>query len=120
MLQWTQVSKGSSVFWGNATLDGRLSHILEDHNVTQVLPLEPPAAWAQQRDMVTNYLSYFSGIVQVFSKERPLNCECCWGEGARGAVLLGMAARGRGRSPRAAGSPRAEGLPWGHCLEAGC
>uniref|UniRef100_A0A8C3M5F9 Endothelial protein C receptor n=1 Tax=Chrysolophus pictus TaxID=9089 RepID=A0A8C3M5F9_CHRPC len=73
MLQWTQVSKGSSVFWGNATLGGRLSHILEDHNVTQVLPLEPPAVWAQQRDMVANYLSYFSGIVQVFSKERPLN-----------------------------------------------
>ncbi|NP_001029992.1 endothelial protein C receptor precursor [Gallus gallus] len=73
MLQWTRVSNGNYAFWGNATLGGRLSHLLEDRNVTQVLPLEPPAGWARQQDMVANYLSYFSGIVQVFSKERPLN-----------------------------------------------
>ncbi|OXB65272.1 hypothetical protein ASZ78_001579 [Callipepla squamata] len=80
MLQWTRVSDGSSVFWGNATLGGQLSHVLQDRNVTQVMPLEPPAAWEQQRDMVADYLSYFSGIVQVFSKERPLNYTqnlCC-------------------------------------------
>ncbi|NXC37553.1 EPCR protein, partial [Penelope pileata] len=73
MLQWTQVSQGSSIFWGNATLGGRLSHLLEGHNVTQVLPLELPVAWEQQRSMVASYLDAFSGLVQVFSKERPIN-----------------------------------------------
>ncbi|XP_035400297.1 endothelial protein C receptor [Cygnus atratus] len=80
MLQRTRVSKGSSVFWGNATLGGRLSHLLEGHNVTQVLPLEPPAAWERRRDAVGNYLTYFGELVRVFSKERPINYTqslCC-------------------------------------------
>uniref|UniRef100_A0A8B9CW72 Uncharacterized protein n=1 Tax=Anser brachyrhynchus TaxID=132585 RepID=A0A8B9CW72_9AVES len=92
MLQWTRVSKGISVFWGNATLGGRLSHLLEGHNVTQVLPLEPPAAWERRRDAVGNYLTSFSELVWFFSKERPINCERhgggargCWGA-ANGAV----------------------------------
>lgn len=80
MLQWTRVSKGSSDFWGNATLGGRLSHLLEGHNVTQVLPLEPPAAWEQRQEVVGNYLTYFSELVWLFNKERPINCEC-WGTG---------------------------------------
>lgn len=108
MLQWTRVSNGNYAFWGNATLGGRLSHLLEDRNVTQVLPLEPPAGWARQQDMVANYLSYFRGIVQVFSKERPLNCECCRGEGGRGAVLPGVAAWGR----LSRGTGMAAGSPW--------
>lgn len=122
MLQWTRVSNGNYAFWGNATLGGRLSHLLEDRNVTQVLPLEPPAGWARQQDMVANYLGYFSGIVQVFSKERPLNCECCRGEGgtwccAAGGGCLGTAQQG---DRNGCGQPLAEGSPWVHCLEVGC
>ncbi|KAK2538677.1 Procr [Columba livia] len=80
MLQRTRVSKGSSEFSGNASLDGRLSHLLEGLNVTQVLPLEPPDAWARRREDVTNYLHYFSQLVKLFSKERPINYTqslCC-------------------------------------------
>ncbi|NXS45228.1 EPCR protein, partial [Balaeniceps rex] len=73
MLQRTRVSNGSSVFSGNASLDGQLSHLLEGFNVTQVLPLEPPDAWARRQQDVTNYLLYFSQLVKLFSKERPIN-----------------------------------------------
>ncbi|NWU65207.1 EPCR protein, partial [Pterocles burchelli] len=73
MLQWTRVSKGSSVFWGNASLDGRLSHRLDGLNVTQVLPLEPPDAWARRQQDVTTYLEYFGQLVKLFSKERPIH-----------------------------------------------
>ncbi|KAF1470513.1 Endothelial protein C receptor, partial [Eudyptula minor novaehollandiae] len=80
MLQQTRISKGSSIFWGNASLDGRLSHLLEGLNVTQVLPLEPPDAWARRQQDVTTYLLYFSQLVKLFSKERPINYTqslCC-------------------------------------------
>ncbi|XP_068277307.1 endothelial protein C receptor [Nyctibius grandis] len=80
MLQRTRVSKGSSVFWGNASLDGRLSHLLEGFNVTQVLPLEPPDAWARRQQDVATYLLYFGQLVKLFSKERPINYTqslCC-------------------------------------------
>ncbi|NWX17743.1 EPCR protein, partial [Aegotheles bennettii] len=80
MVQRTRVSKGSSVFWGNASLDGRLSHLLEGLNVTQVLPLEPPDAWARRQQDVATYLHYFRGLVKLFSKERPINYTqriCC-------------------------------------------
>lgn len=88
MLQQTRVSKGSSEFWGNASLDGQLSHLLEGLNVTQVLPLEPPDAWARRQQDVTTYLDYFSQLVKLFSKERPINCE--WYPGrARGWVPVG-------------------------------
>ncbi|KAM9615673.1 endothelial protein C receptor [Morphnus guianensis] len=73
MLQQTHVSKGSSVFWGNASLDGQLSHLLEGLNVTQVLPLEPPDIWARRQQDVTTYLSYFGQLVKLFSKERPID-----------------------------------------------
>ncbi|NXG56969.1 EPCR protein, partial [Hemiprocne comata] len=73
MLQRTRVSKGSSVFWGNASLDGQLSHLLEGTNVTQVLPLEPPDAWARRQQDVATYLNYFGLLVKLFSKERPIN-----------------------------------------------
>lgn len=75
MLQRTRVSKGNSIFWGNASLDGRLSHLLEGFNVTQVLPLEPPAVWARRQQDVTTYLIYFGQLVKLFNKERPINCE---------------------------------------------
>lgn len=75
MLQQTHVSKGSSVFWGNASLDGQLSHLLEGLNVTQVLPLEPPDIWARRQQDVITYLSYFGQLVKLFSKERPIDCE---------------------------------------------
>ncbi|NWS57295.1 EPCR protein, partial [Chunga burmeisteri] len=80
MLQWTHVSKGSSVFWGNASLDGQLSHLLEGFNVTQVLPLESPDAWARRQQAVSTYLFYFDQLVTLFSKERPMNYTqnlCC-------------------------------------------
>ncbi|NXX86011.1 EPCR protein, partial [Urocolius indicus] len=80
MLHYTRVSGGSSVFWGNASLDGRLSHRLEGQNVTQLLPLEPPDAWARRQRDVTTYLHYFSQLVKLFSKERPINYTqslCC-------------------------------------------
>lgn len=83
MLQWTRVYKGNSIFWGNASLDGRLSHLLEGLNVTQVLPLEPPETWARRRQDVNTYLLYFRQLVQLFSKERPINCE--WYPGGRHA-----------------------------------
>ncbi|XP_069721402.1 endothelial protein C receptor [Phaenicophaeus curvirostris] len=73
MLQQTRVSDGSSVFWGNASLDGRLSHLLEGFNVTQVLPLEPPDAWARRQQYVDTYLLYFGQLVKLFHKERPIN-----------------------------------------------
>ncbi|NXN07743.1 EPCR protein, partial [Indicator maculatus] len=73
MLQRTRVSQGNSLFWGNASLDGQLSHLLEGLNVTQVLPLEPPDAWARRQREVTSYLMYFSQLVKLFSKERPIN-----------------------------------------------
>ncbi|NXH17038.1 EPCR protein, partial [Bucco capensis] len=73
MLQRTHVSKGSSIFWGNASLDGQLSHLLEGRNVIQVLPLESPDAWARRQEDVTEYLHYFGQLVKFFSKERPMN-----------------------------------------------
>ncbi|NXJ91975.1 EPCR protein, partial [Corythaixoides concolor] len=80
MLQRTRISKGSSVFWGNASLDGQLSHLLEGRNVTQVLPLEPPDVWARRQQEVLTYLDHFSGLVKFFCKERPINYTqtlCC-------------------------------------------
>ncbi|XP_009069361.1 PREDICTED: endothelial protein C receptor, partial [Acanthisitta chloris] len=73
MLQRTRIHKGSSIFWGNASLDGQLSHHLEGLNVTQVLPLEPPEAWARRQKDVTTYLQYFRDLVRLFYKERPIN-----------------------------------------------
>ncbi|NXV83068.1 EPCR protein, partial [Atlantisia rogersi] len=80
MLQRTRVSKGSSVFSGNASLNGRLSHLLEGLNVTQVLPLESPDAWARRQQDVTTYLNDFRQLVELFTKERPINYTqdlCC-------------------------------------------
>ncbi|XP_062438180.1 endothelial protein C receptor-like isoform X2 [Rhea pennata] len=73
MLQLTRVSDGRSDFWGNATLDGRLSHRLEGLNLSQVLPLEPPAAWARRKEDVATYLHYFTSMVRLISMERPIN-----------------------------------------------
>ncbi|NXO54481.1 EPCR protein, partial [Aramus guarauna] len=73
MLHWTHVSQGSSVFWGNASLDGQLSHLLEGPNITQVLPLEPPDAWARRQQDVATYLEYFGQLVKLFTKERPIS-----------------------------------------------
>ncbi|KFP90341.1 PREDICTED: endothelial protein C receptor [Apaloderma vittatum] len=73
MLQWTHVSKGSSTFWGNASLDGQLSHLLEGLKVTQVLPLEPPDVWTKRQQDVITYLENFGQLVLLFSRERPMN-----------------------------------------------
>ncbi|NXT90403.1 EPCR protein, partial [Anhinga rufa] len=73
MLQRTRISKGNPVFWGNASLDGRLSHLLEGLNVTQVLPLEPSDVWARWQQDVGTYLYYFGQLVKLFSQERPVN-----------------------------------------------
>ncbi|NXI95149.1 EPCR protein, partial [Psophia crepitans] len=82
MLHETRVSSDSSVSWGNASLDGQLSHLLEGNNVTQVLPLEPPHAWARrQQDDVITYLTYFRQLVKLFTKERPIKYTqslCCY------------------------------------------
>ncbi|NXA87170.1 EPCR protein, partial [Melanocharis versteri] len=71
MLQLTRVYMGNSMFRGNASLNGQLSHLLEEHNVTQVLPLEPPDAWARRQNEVITYLKNFRQLVQLFNKERP-------------------------------------------------
>ncbi|KAF4795283.1 Endothelial protein C receptor [Turdus rufiventris] len=71
MLQLTRVYMGNSMFRGNASLNGQLSHLLDQDNVTQVLPLEPPDAWARRRDVVTTYLSNFRNLVKLFNRERP-------------------------------------------------
>ncbi|XP_025956318.2 LOW QUALITY PROTEIN: endothelial protein C receptor [Dromaius novaehollandiae] len=80
MLQLTRVSDGHSDFWGNATLDGQLSHRLEGLNLSQVLPLEPPAAWARRKEDVATYLDYFANVVKLINMERPINYTqslCC-------------------------------------------
>ncbi|NXM42878.1 EPCR protein, partial [Gymnorhina tibicen] len=71
MLQLTRVYRGNSMFRGNASLNGQLSHLLDEHNVTQVLPLEPPGAWARRQNEVMGYLTTFRHLVQFFHKERP-------------------------------------------------
>ncbi|KAI1235753.1 hypothetical protein IHE44_0001838 [Lamprotornis superbus] len=59
MLQLTRVYMGNSMFRGNASLNGQLSHLLDENNVTQVLPLEPPDAWARRQNEVITYLRNF-------------------------------------------------------------
>ncbi|NXA52353.1 EPCR protein, partial [Nothocercus julius] len=70
MLQETRVSNGHSSFWGNATLGGRPSHLLKGHSLSQLLPLEPPAAWARRKEDVATYLNYFSNMVKLIHMER--------------------------------------------------
>lgn len=98
MLQLTRVYRGNSIFRGNASLNGQLSHVLKEHNVTQVLPLEPPDAWARRQNLTTAYLKIFRQLVQLFNKERPTDCE--WYPGDRGGPpgkgSLSRAARARG------------------------
>ncbi|NWY19829.1 EPCR protein, partial [Aphelocoma coerulescens] len=80
MLQLTRVYRGTAMFRGNASLNGELSHLLDEQNVTQVLPLEPPDAWARRRNDVINYLQNFRQLVKLFHKERPTNFTqhlCC-------------------------------------------
>ncbi|NXE91323.1 EPCR protein, partial [Menura novaehollandiae] len=80
MQQQTRVFKGNSMFRGNASLNGQLSHLLDELNVTQVLPLEPPDVWARRQEEVVTYLQSFRGLVQLFNKERPINYTqylCC-------------------------------------------
>ncbi|XP_030083013.1 endothelial protein C receptor isoform X1 [Serinus canaria] len=80
MLQLTRVYRGNSMFRGNASLNGQLSHVLEGNNVTQVLPLEPPDAWARRQDEVITYLGNFRQLVMLFHKERPTDFThhlCC-------------------------------------------
>lgn len=81
MLQLTRVYMGNSMFRGNASLNGQLSHLLDQDNVTQVLPLEPPDAWARRREVVTTYLSNFRNLVKLFNRERPTKCEWYPGQG---------------------------------------
>ncbi|NXU36276.1 EPCR protein, partial [Drymodes brunneopygia] len=71
MLQLTRVYMGNSMFRGNASLNGQLSHLLDGQNVTQVLPLEPPDAWARRQNEVLTYLKNFRQLVQLFNMERP-------------------------------------------------
>ncbi|NWY99148.1 EPCR protein, partial [Loxia curvirostra] len=80
MLQLTRVYRGNSMFRGNASLNGQLSHVLEGNNVTQVLPLEPPDVWARRQDEVITYLGNFRQLVMLFHKERPTDFThhlCC-------------------------------------------
>ncbi|NWW70608.1 EPCR protein, partial [Climacteris rufus] len=80
MVQITRVYRGNSMFRGNASLNGQLSHLLEELNVTQVLPLEPPDAWARRQEEVIAYLRTFRQLVQLFNKERPIDFTqhlCC-------------------------------------------
>lgn len=112
MLQLTRVYMGNSMFRGNASLNGQLSHVLEGNNVTQVLPLESPDAWAQRREVVIDYLKTFRQLVQIFNKERPIKCERYPGDGVR--------APGKGSLSCAAGTGVAlqgqtgEGMGHGH------
>uniref|UniRef100_A0A8C3EAM1 Protein C receptor n=2 Tax=Corvus moneduloides TaxID=1196302 RepID=A0A8C3EAM1_CORMO len=80
MLQLTRVYRGNAMFRGNASLNGELSHLLDEQNVTQVLPLEPPDAWARRRNDVITYLKNFRQLVKLFHMERPTNFTqhlCC-------------------------------------------
>lgn len=81
MLQLTRVYMGNSMFRGNASLNGQLSHLLDEDNVTQVLPLEPPDAWARRQEEVITYLRNFRQLVKLFNMERPTKCEWYPGQG---------------------------------------
>ncbi|NWX89315.1 EPCR protein, partial [Nothoprocta pentlandii] len=70
MLQVTRVSDGRCSFWGNATLGGRSSHRLEGRSPSQLLPLEPPAAWAHRKEHVATYLDHFANVVKLIHMER--------------------------------------------------
>ncbi|NXO19143.1 EPCR protein, partial [Oriolus oriolus] len=80
MLQLTRVHRGNSMFLGNASLNGQLSHLLDEYNVTQVLPLEPPDAWDRRQKEVITYVRNFRHLVTIFNNERPTNFThhlCC-------------------------------------------
>ncbi|KAM8805048.1 endothelial protein C receptor [Eudromia elegans] len=70
MEQVTRVSGGRASFWGNATLGGRPSHRLEGRSLRQLLPLEPPAAWARRQRGVATYLEHFASVVKLVHMER--------------------------------------------------
>uniref|UniRef100_A0A8C8VMY3 MHC class I-like antigen recognition-like domain-containing protein n=1 Tax=Pelusios castaneus TaxID=367368 RepID=A0A8C8VMY3_9SAUR len=81
MLHLAHVANSSAIeFQGNATLNGVLTHSLQDGQASQLLPLEPPARWQEMERDVQTYLVSFHGLVQVVAKERqmqyPLDLRC--------------------------------------------
>lgn len=80
VLHLSYFSNESFVEWeGNATLDGKLTHILKGHNdefnVSQVLPLEHPHIWEQREDNLQQYLKMFQSVVILYTRERKVPCE---------------------------------------------
>ncbi|NXA41337.1 EPCR protein, partial [Eudromia elegans] len=49
---------------------GRPSHRLEGRSLRQLLPLEPPAAWARRQRGVATYLEHFASVVKLVHMER--------------------------------------------------
>lgn len=88
VLHLSYFSNESFVEWeGNATLDGKLTHILKGHNdefnVSQVLPLEHPHIWEQREDNLQQYLKMFQSVVILYTRERkvpyPFHVQCIQG-----------------------------------------
>ncbi|XP_074860254.1 endothelial protein C receptor isoform X2 [Carettochelys insculpta] len=84
MLQLSYHPNSSAVeFWGNATLNGALSHSLQGFQASQLLPLEPPGRWQELEHSLQDYLCKFRDLVQVITMERnvqyPLHLRCLLG-----------------------------------------
>ncbi|TFK11101.1 serine/threonine-protein kinase 17A-like [Platysternon megacephalum] len=81
MIQLAHLPNSSTIeFWGNATLNGVLTHSLQGFNASQLLPLEPPARWQEMERSLHTYLHSFHAFMQVITKERkvqyPLHLRC--------------------------------------------
>ncbi|CAM2119737.1 unnamed protein product [Caretta caretta] len=81
MIQLTHLPNSSAIeFWGNATLNGVLTHSLQGFNASQLLPLEPLPQWQERENSLQTYLHSFHAFVQVITKERevqyPLHLRC--------------------------------------------
>ncbi|KAG5201824.1 hypothetical protein JEQ12_004587 [Ovis aries] len=108
MIQVSYFRNPSQVWhWGNATLGGVLTHVLEGpgHNVSiqQLQPLQEPDSWALTKRYLNRYLEEFVGLVQVVHQERgvtfPLIIRCSLGcelppEGSEARVFFEVAVNG--------------------------
>ncbi|KAF7254308.1 Endothelial protein C receptor [Varanus komodoensis] len=74
----------SADIFGNATLDGTLTHSLKYHNgqfnVSQLFPLESSDLWEQRKESLLEYLNIFKDLVSIIARERkilyPLHVHC--------------------------------------------
>ncbi|XP_077026617.1 endothelial protein C receptor [Tamandua tetradactyla] len=108
MLQISYLPDPAHVWYqGNATLGGRVTHMLEgpDTNVTirQLEPWEEPEKWEGTQKRLNLYLQQFHGLVRLVHQERrlafPLMIRCFLGcelppEGSKAHVFFEVAVNG--------------------------